>query len=130
MDKKFGVAVKAIIRKDDKYLVLFKSENEEVNPNEADIPGGRIEFGEEVEVGLKREIKEELGIEILIKNPSRVWGFVKENLHLIGITFLAEYIGGEIKLSNEHTCYRWISKDEAASGGYPEWLKEEFIALR
>src|SRR3989339_313295 len=77
-----------IIKNNGEYLIVFKSDTEEISPNEVDIPGGRVEFGEEVEAGLKRKIKEELGIEIDVKNPSRVWGFVKENLHLIGITFL------------------------------------------
>ena len=34
MTKKFGVAVKAIIKKDDKYLVLFKSVNKDIDLNE------------------------------------------------------------------------------------------------
>lgn len=129
MDNKFGVATKAIIKNNGEYLIVFKSDTEEISPNEVDIPGGRVEFGEEVEAGLKREIKEELGIEIEIKNPSRVWGFVKENLHLIGITFLAEYVGGEINLSGEHTHYKWVSKDEILKGEYPKWLKKEFAVL-
>ena len=48
MEKKFGVAVKAIIKNEEgNFLILFKSDNEDINPNEVDIPGGRVEFGEE-----------------------------------------------------------------------------------
>jgi 8-oxo-dGTP pyrophosphatase MutT (NUDIX family) len=118
MDRKFGIATKAIIKNDEeKYLVLYKSETEEISPNEIDIPGGRIEFGEGVE---------EMGINIEIEKPSRVWGFIKDDLHLVGITFLAKYIDGEIKLSGEHTKYEWVNKDKILMGDYPEWIKEEF----
>ena len=61
MDRKFGVATKAIIKnKDNKFLVIFKSDTEEISPNEIDLPGGRLKFGEELGDGLKREVEEEL----------------------------------------------------------------------
>ncbi|MFA7209133.1 MAG: NUDIX domain-containing protein [Parcubacteria group bacterium] len=127
MERKFGVATKALIKNDDgKYLVLYKSGTEEINPNGIDIPGGRMEFGESAEESLKREVREELGINIEIGRPSRVWGFVKDGLHLVGITFLAKYAGGELKLSGEHTGYGWIDKNMVLEGVYPEWIKEEF----
>ncbi|MFA5020440.1 MAG: NUDIX domain-containing protein [Patescibacteria group bacterium] len=127
MDKIFGIATKAIIRNaDNKFLVIFKSETEDVNPNEIDIPGGRLKFGEDIEAGLRREVEEELGIEIEILKPSRVWSLLKDDLHLVGITFLANYVSGEIKLSGEHTNHQWIEKDAIMTGDYPKWIKKEF----
>lgn len=130
MEKKFGVATKAIIKnKEGKYLVLYKSETEEINPNEIDIPGGRMKFGENPEESLKREVEEEIGIMIEIIKPSRVWGLIKGDLHLVGITFLAKYISGEFRLSGEHTKYGWADKEEILMGDYPNWIKEEFKIL-
>jgi len=127
MDRKFGVAAKAIIKnKDNKFLVIFKSDTEEISPNEIDIPGGRLKFGEEIEAGLKREVEEELGIIIEVLKPSRVWGLVKDDLHLVGITFMANYISGEIKLSGEHTNFQWADKETILNGDYPKWIKKEF----
>jgi len=127
MDRKFGVATKAIIRNDEgKYLILYKSETEEINPNEVDIPGGRMKFGESAEESLRREVEEEIGINIEVMKPSRVWGFVKDNLHLVGITFLAKYVGGEFKLSGEHTKHEWMDKEKILTGDFPKWIKEEF----
>jgi hypothetical protein len=38
-NKTFGVAVKALIQNaDGKFLILFKSESEEMNPHDFDIP--------------------------------------------------------------------------------------------
>lgn len=127
MERKFGVATKALIRnKEGKYLVIYKSETEEISPNEIDIPGGRMKFGEKAEESLMREADEEIGIKIKIIKPSRVWGFVKDNLHLVGITFLAEFVSGEFRLSGEHTKYKWIDKEKILKGDYPKWIKEEF----
>lgn len=127
MDRKFGIATKALIKnKDNKFLVIFKSEIEEISPNEIDIPGGRLKFGEELEDGLKREVEEELGITINIIRLSRAWSLVQEDLHLVGLTFLADYTGGEIKLSGEHTKFEWVDKETILNGDYPKWMKKEF----
>ena len=108
MEKKFGVATKAIIQnKDGKFLVLFKSELEDIGQNEIDIPGGRIEFGEDSITSLMREIKEETNLEIDVIRPSRVWNLIKDDLHLVCITFIANLIGGVINLSGEHDSYNF-----------------------
>ena len=58
--------VAAIIHKDDKILATKRGYGEFINQWE--FPGGKIEEGESKEEALKREIKEELNIEIDIKN--------------------------------------------------------------
>jgi 8-oxo-dGTP diphosphatase len=127
MAKEFGIATKAIIKnKDNKFLVILKSDIEEINPNEIDLPGGRLKFGENFEDGLKRETMEELGITIEIMRLSRVWTLIKNDLHLVGLTFLANYVSGDIKLSQEHINFQWISKKDILNGEYPEWIKKEF----
>ncbi|MFA5175279.1 MAG: hypothetical protein WC430_02535 [Patescibacteria group bacterium] len=70
-----------------------------------------------------------MGIKIEILKPSRVWGFVKDDLHLVGITFIANYISGEIKLSGEHTNFQWVDKETILAGDYPKWIKKEFSAI-
>jgi 8-oxo-dGTP diphosphatase len=54
------VATKAIILKDEKIL-MTRDNRDSVN---WDLPGGRINVGENIETGLKREVMEELGVEI------------------------------------------------------------------
>ena len=130
MEKTFGVAVKALIQNDEgKFLVIFKSDNEDIGPNEIDIPGGRVKFGEEVETCLLRKVKEETGLEVRLDTISKTWSLVKENFHLIGITFIATSVGGKIKLSNEHTLFRWVDKNEIINGDYPKWIKKEFSSV-
>ena len=55
--------VYGIIIKDNKVVLI----NKVTGPYDGklDLPGGRIEFGEKPEEALKRELKEELGIEVL-----------------------------------------------------------------
>ncbi len=132
MSKHFWIATKALIQNwEGKFLVLYKSEQEEINPNSFDIPWGRLERGEKLEKWILREVKEETNLDISITKISRTRWFTKENLHLVGITYLAKIQNNEntIQLSWEHNNYFWKTKDEILTGDFPEWLKEEIQAI-
>ena len=58
LSDKLPVSIKAIIVDDNKILCL-KNER-----NEWDFPGGKINFNEDVEACLKREVKEEVNLDI------------------------------------------------------------------
>ena len=97
----FRVAFKAIIRKNNKILVIKRSAKEDVFENLWDIPGGRMNFGESPHEALIREIYEETGIKVNISTPFTVWSFMaSEDLQVIGITMLADYVSGDVQLSD------------------------------
>ncbi len=64
MDKKVNVVVKGIIENDNKILLIKRSENDPVGPNTWEFVGGKVEFHENMEEALNREIYEETGIKI------------------------------------------------------------------
>lgn len=83
-----------------------------------DIPGGRIEADEPLITALRREVSEELGVE-LTGNPTLVNAqdiFVPEkDLHVIRLTYLldAEINPETIRLSNEHQDVAWMTRKQA-----------------
>jgi len=83
------------------------------------IPGGEIESGESEEDALRREIWEELGIEIsdLIKvgeKEKRAGSdFHDEELHFYFIDYFARAKSTEITPNEEISKYGWFSLDEA-----------------
>lgn len=120
------VAIKAIIEKDGKILILKRSSAEDVYENLWDIPGGRMEFGELPNEAIKREIMEETNLESEIISPFAVWSFMaKPDLQVVGITMIAKYVSGEVKLSKEHTEFRWIDAKEFSKLEADKSLKKE-----
>lgn len=117
-EKKFGVANKGYIFKDNKLLIIYKTAEEAGNDPNPDLridqPGGRLEFGENPYDALKREIMEEVALDVEVIQPIDVWTYVKENVsfQLVGINYLCAWKSGKVVLSEEHERYEWLSLDE------------------
>lgn len=74
-------------------------------------PGGRPEHGEELEESIKREVKEETGLDV----ESLGVIFAKtypEKRDLVAIYFLCEMIGGEEKAGEDFSEVKWVSPEE------------------
>lgn len=82
-----------------------------------EIPGGQVEFGETLEEGLKREVKEELGIEIEIVEMLDVYNHIlpDEHQHWVSPTFVCRIVKGKPTIMEPGKSDRvaWFSIEEA-----------------
>ena len=116
MENNFRNAAKAFIVRDGKVLLLKRRQNDAHKSGAWDIPGGRLELGENPYDGLKRETKEEINSEIEIIMPISVHHFVRDDGQKITLTiYLCKFIPGDITLSEEHTEHQWVDLDKAPS---------------
>jgi 8-oxo-dGTP diphosphatase len=112
VDKPLGVAARAIVRREGKILLLQRSGNSSLDLGLWELPGGKIRYGEELETALKREVAEETGLTIEVGRPFATWHFLKEPFWVTGVTFVCDYVDGEVTLSSEHSAFAWIGPDE------------------
>jgi len=107
------LAVKSFIIDNNKLLVVKRRKNDVQKPGIWEIPGGRLEIGEDPFEGLKRETKEETNLDIEIIKPLNVRHFKRDDDQIITlIIFLCKPLTKKIKLSEEHTDYDWIDLDD------------------
>jgi 8-oxo-dGTP diphosphatase len=116
---KFLVAVGAIVENTNtgKILLLKRSEEKDFSGGIWEYITGRLNQFEEPEDGLRREIREESGIEVEILKPISIYHIFRgeksaEN-ELVGIMYWCRTASEEIKLSEEHTDFKWIFAKEA-----------------
>ena len=118
----FRIAVKAVILQGNNILLLKRRSNDVHKPNTWDIPGGRLNNGENPYEGLKRETKEETGLDIDIVIPIDVHHFIRDDEQKITmIIFVCKTKSKQILLSEEHQEYIWIDLF-AQSNLFPEWM--------
>lgn len=108
------VGVKILLKnKDGKYLVVCRSAEKypEVGAK-WDIIGGRINPGFSLIENLKREVAEETGLEIT-GEPKLITAqdILKTDKHVVRLTYIG-FADGKVKLSEEHTEYKWLSLGE------------------
>ncbi len=104
----------AIINEKEEILAIKRAGDETHLENLWDVPGGRFDHGETPQEGLKREVREESGLQIRIVEPVKSWSFTRENgEQVFGTTFLCEPEEGlEVDLGDEHTDFRWVNVSE------------------
>ncbi len=111
------VGVKAVIKNTaGKYLLLLRAKPYPGNDKcRWDIPGGRINPGEELEKALGREIKEETGLRMAGK-PQIIYAqdiLRIEGTHTVRLTYIAK-AAGKVKLDpKEHQDFGWFTLEEA-----------------
>ncbi|MFN4124016.1 MAG: (deoxy)nucleoside triphosphate pyrophosphohydrolase [Flavobacteriales bacterium] len=115
----------AIIIHDGKVLATQRSKSMKM-PLKWEFPGGKLEDNEIASDGLKREIKEELAIDIRIIKPLPTIVHHYTSFSISLIPFVAEYVSGEIKLT-EHAAYLWLD-----SNNIPEldWAEADLPLVR
>jgi 8-oxo-dGTP diphosphatase len=117
-DPEYMSVTAAVIEKDGKVLIARRK-----RPFLGyywEFPGGKLENNETLEECLKREIREELDIEI------EVGPLVSLNKHVLNcqsaITLYAyrvQYTSGEIKL-NDHEEIKWVSPEDLLKYDFPD----------
>ncbi|PIR93465.1 hypothetical protein COT99_00575 [Candidatus Falkowbacteria bacterium CG10_big_fil_rev_8_21_14_0_10_43_10] len=113
MDKEFEyfqIGQKGILIRDNKVLIVKLADQIDI----WDLPGGRLDKGEMAEKAFKREIKEEIGFNdfaILGIVDHEIWR-TQNGTPFCGIANLIKNEKDDIKLSFEHTEFKWICEDE------------------
>lgn len=109
------VTQKAIlIREDGALLALRRSASCPRRPLTWDLPGGEVEFGEDLVAGIVREVREETGI--VISEPilfDAIGSVTSEKEYWTSLGYFAHVPqASEVQLSFEHDKHEWISRKE------------------
>lgn len=107
-----------VLNKKKEVLLIKRSKSDSYMPGKWELPGGKLDAGQDISNALEREILEETGLAVLLTDKVAYWhskiltqGKYK-GLPYIVLIGLAKSVGGSIKLSAEHDDYAWVSKSE------------------
>lgn len=131
----------AIIHKDDKYLITQRSLDKKAFPGKWTVPGGGLETDDytntppstasgqwyfAIEKSLRREIKEEVNLEVGKVNYLLDLAFIiPDGTPAIVLSFYADYKSGEVVLDKDNISYAWVTYEEAKKYDLIEGILEE-----
>lgn len=137
------VAITCIVVKDGKYLITRRSPTKKRFPGKWTVPGGKLETKDYMhlkkdtefywynvlEQVLKREIKEEVGLDI--KNIEYVTSLATvhdDGAPSLVISCVADWDGGEVRVQPDETDqYAWITLEESKSYDLLDGIYEELV---
>lgn len=122
------VVVTGIVkRKDGKVLIVKRKKDEEIHGGLWVFPGGKVNEGENVFEALKRELKEEVGLDVS-DEMERIsdYEFERPNGDVtFGECFLVKPISEKVSLGEDLENFAWIDKKEFANYEHIKDLDEE-----
>ena len=113
-----------------RYLLLRRSEEKDFGGGAWECVTGRVDQGEGFAEAVRREVREELGIEVQVDSLLGVMHFYRgvatPGNELVGVYFACSVEEpGPIRLSWEHSEARWVTAEEAYSQlPTDHWLAE------
>lgn len=113
-----SVSVAGIITDDHgRALLIQRHDNHRWEP-----PGGVLELGETIRDGVRREVREETGLDV---EPISLTGIYKNMPRgIIALVFRCKITGGDLVTNEEVTAFRWATETDIAE------LTDEAYAIR
>lgn len=110
-DAQYRVAYYGLIRNDaGKYLLLRRSPECRHFAGQWQMPGGKPDPGESADQTLRREVREECGLEISVEGLTGCTDFPLKEFRVVMVVFLCRHRRGEVELSDEHTAAAWVEE--------------------
>jgi len=129
------VGVGAVVKREDSFLLIKRQK--EPGKGDWSIPGGLVELGETLTEAIKREVREEVGLEVEIDHLlDVVTNIVKDEegkikYHYVLIDYLVYPKGkGEVCLSSDASDVRWVRMDELEQYSLTQSLKDLLAKIR
>lgn len=118
-----------------KFLLIKRSMNDYHAPGAWEFPGGKLDEGQDLSQALEREVLEETGLLII---PTTRIAFTESSvipkgkykgLPYVVVIGIGKMLGGKLKLSEEHTDYKWVDTKEAYLMPIKEEIRKALIVL-
>lgn len=110
------VGVGAVIVRDGKAIIIKRAN--EPYQGQWSIPGGRVELGESLKDAVRREMREETGLEVDVGPLIEVFERIQHDetselrYHFVIIDYLCSCAGGDLCAGDDAADAKWVTSEE------------------
>ncbi len=103
-----------IFNSEGKFLIVQRALTDDFMPGYWELSSGGSKYGETPQEAVRREVKEECGIDVVVHTPLAVDHYFIGETQRIMIVFLCTFVdkNQSIRLSEEHSASAWIPPEE------------------
>jgi len=124
-DKPFQLAVRAVVLNPKGHCLLLQRSNANRSfVGTWEWPGGKAEDYEAFDTAVRREVREETGLEIVLTGVAGAFQIEMSQRHLVVLCMEATIAGGTLRLSEEHDKSAWVPLSEILQWNLADGLRE------
>ncbi|GIW61302.1 MAG: DNA mismatch repair protein MutT [Patescibacteria group bacterium] len=109
------IGVYGAILDKEKNLLILKRASHDSHPGIWEIPGGALNFNEDLDQGVQREVYEETGLSVNALFPFAAYSEIStKGYQVIRIAYLCKLLNDKhsVSLSSEHDEYQWVNLEQ------------------
>lgn len=110
------IVVSGFLHHQGKVLVIQRSFDEAFLPGFFELPGGKVDFGENPSDALKREFFEEVNLNVSVIGPYRTFSYISDEgrRHTVEIVYFVQLNSNDftLRLSPAHISYQWVNLED------------------
>jgi len=110
-----NIVVVALLRRGNQLFIAKRADTKQTWPGQFELIGGHVDPGETLEDALRREVREEIGVEITIGQIVGAFTYESEDTFKVEICYLCELADASAEPvinPEDHSEGRWISRDQ------------------
>lgn len=113
MDRDYGLTMRGVIKNNkNEILIVKRHPKSKTDPEKWELPGGKVDEGEDFAKALIREIKEETSLDVKIGDFYEAVQNDYAHKRTVQMIMYLKDIKGEVKISEEHVDWMWASIDK------------------
>ena len=110
---KYGIKIKGIVKKDDKFLILQKWYDDRITePYQWEFIDGDLEYGIAPDAFVKQMISDATGLDAEVDGIPYTWSYALGDKQIIGIAYLCHVESDMVILSEAVSDFKWVSAKE------------------
>lgn len=110
---KFGIKIKGIVKKDDKFLILQKWYDDRITePYQWEFVDGDLDYGIAPDAFVRQMVSDATGLDAEIDGIPYTWSYALGDTQIIGIAYLCHVESDMVILSEAVSDFKWVSSAE------------------